>query len=340
MTKKTNTANKAPHWTDRRSGPVDKSKRVASRCSIDEKNIVSQSSTRRRREVNYKDLLTIVPGSRKVKGRKSSNSHEKRLKAALAYETKKKQVEQKGTTQEKTTNDKESETDNLKENVLILKPFVQEFRKPVGSKELQKIIGELETQGYTLPKDLITFYQICDGFVFNDPDFSMNFFSIKDVLKHNSRDGINDDEEFAAEFLHSRKHNGTRMWLFIGTEAEFDETVVCCDPNHEDFGAVSYYIQNIPMGNYVTESLSSLMEGMNKGFKLLQKHFTEKELTKFVHTVNSGSSSGYDETDASSILRTIRGWKGQFSSDHVDKENFLFDEDDEDEEEEEEQEED
>ena len=78
------------HWTETRSAPVDKSKRVAYGCKLDTKNIMK--GTRSRRSCNYKDLLTIAPGSRKIKGgRKSLNTLETRAKKSLEYMKKKAQ---------------------------------------------------------------------------------------------------------------------------------------------------------------------------------------------------------------------------------------------------------
>lgn len=72
-----------PKWEEQRSHPVDKSKRVAEGCAIDSKNIVK--GTRRRKEVNYKDLVVSKrpkkEGTKKVtKQRKSINTTEERAK--------------------------------------------------------------------------------------------------------------------------------------------------------------------------------------------------------------------------------------------------------------------
>ncbi|KAL0488673.1 hypothetical protein AKO1_008816 [Acrasis kona] len=79
---------KSHNWRDRTSNPINRAKRNVKESSVSEKNIIAKQ-TRTRRNVNYKDLLTIAPGSRVKKGVKSNNNSEQRQKNYLSYQDKK-----------------------------------------------------------------------------------------------------------------------------------------------------------------------------------------------------------------------------------------------------------
>ncbi|KAL0487308.1 exodeoxyribonuclease 7 large subunit [Acrasis kona] len=79
---------KSYNWRDRTSNPINRAKRNVKDSGVSEKNIISKQ-TRRRKNVNYKDLLTIAPGSRLKKGVSSNNSKELRQKNYSVYQEKK-----------------------------------------------------------------------------------------------------------------------------------------------------------------------------------------------------------------------------------------------------------
>ncbi|KAL0481355.1 developmentally-regulated protein [Acrasis kona] len=85
---------KVATWKDRCSNAVDRTKRSVKTSVVSSENIIAKS-TRKRNNVNYRDVLKATSTSKIVKSSKSCNTQEVRQKNFILYETKKKEKKNK-----------------------------------------------------------------------------------------------------------------------------------------------------------------------------------------------------------------------------------------------------
>jgi hypothetical protein len=209
----------------------------------------------------------------------------------------------------------------LEKYLNFIRKFIREFREPDPNHliELSNLATELE---YTIPYDVTAFYEICGGLSITGAiNHSPSFYSACDCHECKRMGFLDINLRRAKSYLH-KNGRATIKWLTIGSEAEYDILLLCCDSENADFGAVSCYAIHRGDGEYVASSLTKLFEEAYKGFKLLSEHFSENEIHHFLENdlIVNGLSSQMDGT-ALDILCTIRGWKNINYT--VDREMFF-----------------
>ncbi len=189
----------------------------------------------------------------------------------------------------------------------FIRPLIHSVRPPNSP-----TIAILES--FTLPYDLEAFYELSSGISFEGIDgFTINIYD--NIFP------IYDPDD--TELLH-RGDQITTKWLIFGEEAEYANWLICCDPKNPDFGCVSFFINNLPEGEFVFPSLLEMFSGMYKMFKKLQQHFSDKEILFLVENgcARSGSDTYHGGVDALELLKTMRSWKDS-SRYVIDRDRFF-----------------
>lgn len=174
------------------------------------------------------------------------------------------------------------------------------FRRYAPNSSSEKKVSTFK-KGWVPPVEILDFWDSFSVMSMNGADpFNISFSHEHQLYEDCLDEPIPD--------LHTEGVTPTQKWVGIGTEAEFDAIMVCCDPSNEDYGAISVFVTNCGEGCYVCSDIVTLLRAGYSKFKRFEQDFSEKAIKQLVRRFARSGSSADRGGDCFDLFRSIRGW--------------------------------